>query len=75
MLQSKSFALFRTLLMLAFAVVLIAALLVKWDNFMQTDPTRLFILMLLTALCIYRFIDYLLKWRNWGKHSGPTSTN
>jgi uncharacterized protein YqhQ len=62
--KSTSSAFIKLLLMLVLAVFLIVYTLVNWNSLMQTNRFRLFILILLGALSIYRLIDHFLEWRN-----------
>lgn len=67
MFKSKTSHLIATIIMLAFFIYLLTYVVIQWSSLMQTNRFRLFISIVLSAICIYRSIDYFLEWRNRSK--------
>ena len=67
MFKSKTSTLIATIIMASFAIYLIVYVVRRWNELMENDRMRLFMRILITVFVIYKAIDYLSKWRNWGK--------
>lgn len=67
MFKSKTSTLIATIIMASFAIYLIVYVVSRWNELMENDRMLLFMRILITVFVIYKAIDYLSKWRNWGK--------